>query len=166
MKQEFVQLDKANNIIRGNYRMNKIEINVKKLNKNAIVPKYQTVGAAGFDFHCIEDIAIKPKQTMLVKTGLAMAIPQGYELQVRPRSGMSLKTKMRVSNSPGTIDCDYRGEIGIIVDNIGEETIKLKQFDRIAQGVLSQVPQADFNMVTELDDTARGEGGFGSTNKQ
>lgn len=142
-----------------------IPVQIKKLNKKAIIPQYQSEGAAGFDFHSISDVKIPPKATVLVKTGLAMAIPSGYEIQVRPRSGMSLKTKIRISNAPGTVDCDFRGEVGIIVDNIGDETITIQVGDRIAQGVLNEVPQAQFIEVKELDETKRGEGGFGSTNK-
>jgi dUTP pyrophosphatase len=82
----------------------KLRVKIKKLNENVILPEYQTNGSAGFDFHAIEDMEIDPRRTVLVKTGLSMEIPEGYELQVRPRSGMSLKTKMRVANSPGTID--------------------------------------------------------------
>jgi dUTP pyrophosphatase len=82
----------------------KLRVNIKKLSENAIIPSYQTPGSSGFDFHAIEDMEIDPRKTALVKTGLSMEIPEGYELQVRPRSGMSLKTKIRVANSPGTVD--------------------------------------------------------------
>ena len=145
----------------------KLRVKIKKLSENAIIPQYQTNGAAGFDFHAIEDMEIDPRKTALVKTGLSMEIPEGYELQVRPRSGMSLKTKMRVANSPGTIDSDYRGEICIIMENIGllgSLPFQIKKGDRIAQGVLCPVYQAVF-IEDELNETERGEGGFGSTNK-
>ena len=145
----------------------KLRVKIKKLSENAIIPQYQTNGAAGFDFHAIEDMEIDPRKTVLVKTGLSMEIPEGYELQVRPRSGMSLKTKMRVANSPGTIDSDYRGEICIIMENIGllgSLPFQIKKGDRIAQGVLCPVYQAVF-IEDELNETERGEGGFGSTNK-
>lgn len=141
-----------------------MKINIKKLHKDAVIPEYQTEGAAGFDLHTIGDHLIPFGQTVLVKTGLSVEIPAGYELQIRPRSGVSLKTKLRVANSPGTIDCDYRGEIGIIIDNIGEvDEFILKGF-RIAQAVLCPIERAEFVEVVELSDTERGSGGFGSTN--
>jgi dUTP pyrophosphatase len=143
-----------------------MRIKIKRLSENSKIPQYQTNGSAGFDFHAIEDMEIFPRQTVLVKTGLSMEIPEGYELQVRPRSGMSLKTKMRVANSPGTIDSDYRGEICIIMENIGmlgSLPYEIKKGDRVAQGVICPVYQATF-IEDELSDTERGEGGFGSTN--
>ena len=145
----------------------KLRVKIKKLSQDSIIPSYQTPGSSGFDFHAIEDMEINPRQTVLVKTGLSMEIPEGYELQVRPRSGMSLKTKIRVANSPGTIDSDYRGEICIIMENIGMLAAfpyQIKKGDRIAQGVICPVYQATF-IEDELSDTERGEGGFGSTNK-
>ena len=106
---------------------------------------------------------IAPGETVLVKTGFAMAIPQGLELQIRPTSGNSLKTKMRVANSPGTIDASYRGEIGIIIENIGDINITLHQGAKVAQGVLCPVYHASFKMVDKLDETSRGKDGYGST---
>lgn len=145
--------------------INKVNIPIKKLHPNAKVPQYQTEHSAGFDFYAVIDnmgyTRVQPKQTVLIKTGLAMAIPTGFELQIRPRSGLSLNTKLRIANSPGTIDADYRGEIGIIVENIGDTAIIINHHDRIAQGVLKKVPQANFVVVDELDNTKRGQGGFG-----
>lgn len=106
---------------------------------------------------------IAPGETVLVKTGFAMAIPQGLELQIRPTSGNSLKTKMRVANSPGTIDASYRGEIGIIIENIGDINITLHQGAKVAQGVLCPVYHANLKMVDKLDETSRGKDGYGST---
>lgn len=140
-----------------------MRIYLKKTDKRAIIPEYQTKGAAGFDFHAIEEYIIDSGCTGLVKTGLSVKVPTGYELQVRPRSGMSLKTKIRVANSPGTIDSDYRGEIGIIIDNIGKEAYVINAGDRIAQGVLSKVYKAQFIEKGELDETERADKGFGST---
>ena len=148
--------------------MDKIDVKIKKLHPDAITPTYGTDGAAGFDFYALEDVTLNPGDTKLIKTGIAMAIPEGYEIQVRPRSGMSLKTAFRVANAPGTIDSDYRGECCIIGHHSqGSELRKLhiKKGDRIAQGVLNKVPQANFQLVEELDDTERGQGGFGSTGK-
>lgn len=149
---------------------NKINILIKKLLDDAVIPEYATDGSAGFDFHAIirsngYSINIFPGRTELIQTGLAMEIPLGYELQIRPRSGLSLNTKLRIANSPGTIDSDYRNEIGIIVENIGTTPITISHHDRIAQGVLCKVPQATFVVVGELSDTIRGQGGFGSTGK-
>ena len=144
-----------------------IRVSFKKLSPDAVTPEYQTKGAAGFDFHAIEDMEINPRQTVLVKTGLSVEIPEGFELQVRPRSGMSLKTKMRVANSPGTVDSDYRGEVCIIMENmgmLGSLPYQIKKGDRVAQGVICPVFQAVF-IEQDLSETERGEGGFGSTGK-
>ena len=141
----------------------RVPINVVKLHEDAVVPTYGTTGAAGFDFYSVDSVIVEAGQTVIVKTGLAMAICEGFEIQVRPRSGMSAKTKIRVANSPGTIDSDYRGEIGIIVDNVGQEPYEIHVGDRVAQGILAIVPQASFIVVDSLDETERGAGGYGST---
>lgn len=146
-------------------------VNFKRLTLDAVVPKYQTEDAAGFDLHSTEWVELQPGQTKTVGTGLSFEIPSGYELQIRPRSGLSLKTKMRVANSPGTIDADYRGEVKVIVDNIsncsfGAESSNLISIcpgDRIAQAVLVPVYRAFLVEKEELSETQRGEGGFGST---
>jgi dUTP pyrophosphatase len=144
-----------------------LAVDIVHLDPDAETPEYATPGAAGFDFVAIKDTEVAPGQTVLVKTGIAMAIPQGYELQVRPRSGTSLKTTLRVANSPGTVDSDYRGEICIIITNtaIYGDVIVIKKGDRIAQGVICPVLQATFILCDELNKTKRGEGGFGSTGK-
>lgn len=144
--------------------MKKIDIKLVKLTNNARIPEYKTTGSAGFDFYCIENVTIEPKKNaVLIRTGLSVAIPEGYEMQIRPRSGLSFKTMLRIPNSPGTIDSDYRGEIKIIVENIGSEKIEIKEGDRIAQGIINKVPQANFIEVEKLDDTDRSDGGFGHT---
>ena len=152
-------------------------LKVKKLHEDAIIPKYQSKGAAGFDFYALEDTTIEPGQTTLVKTGLSFEVPLGHELQIRPRGGFSLKTKLRVANSPGTIDSDYRGEVKLILENIDlcrepnpytkilAETIKIRKGDRIAQGVISEVIQPVIEETYELSETERGSRGFGSTGK-
>ena len=143
-----------------------MELKFKKLHPGAVIPAYQTKGSAGFDLHSIDNIAIPTGKTVLVHTGLSVAVPEGYELQIRPRSGVSLKTGLMIKNSPGTIDSDYRGEIGIIVYNTGEKFGHYVNYnDRIAQGVMVPVVQATIVEVEELDDTERGVGGFGSTGK-
>lgn len=137
---------------------------IKKLKHNAVIPQYQSKGASGFDFHSTEDICIMPGETVMVSTGLAFEIPSGKEIQVRPRSGLSAKTKIRVSNSPGTIDCDYLGEVKILLDNIGLMPYTVRVGDRIAQGVVADVIQTTFEEVEDFDIvTERGDKGFGSS---
>lgn len=146
-----------------------MKIRIKKLHEDAVIPKYATNGSSGFDLVALEDVRFDPGETKLVKTGLAIDVGYGYELQVRPRSGLSLKTPLRVANSPGTVDSDYRGEVCVIISNTisnkGYEPYLIKKGDRIAQGVVCPVVQADIEVVDYLDDTARGAGGFGSSGK-
>ena len=142
-----------------------MKIAIKKLDPNALIPAYQTEEAAGFDLHAVEDHEISPGQRTLVKTGLAMALEPGYELQIRPRSGLAFKHGITVLNAPGTVDSDYRGEIMVLLINHGEESFMIKKGERIAQGVVQAVIQASFETVEELPDTERGAGGFGSTGK-
>lgn len=129
------------------------------------LPKYETVASAGVDLRANIDapIVLKPLERCLVKTGLFMAIPVGYEGQVRPRSGLALKSGITVLNSPGTIDADYRGEVGVILINLSNEPFTIQDGERIAQLVVSKCEQAEFCVVDELTTTERGEGGFGST---
>ncbi len=132
------------------------------------LPKYETENSAGVDVRCseIHDIEIPPGGTALVSTGLFVAIPTGYEIQVRPRSGLAAKYGVTVLNSPGTIDADYRGEIKVILINHGRDIFTMKAGDRIGQLVLNKVEQIEWRQVSELDTTERGAGGFGSTGKQ
>ena len=130
------------------------------------LPKYETLGAAGMDVRANEAVCIRPGEVKLIPTGIFVAIPQGFEIQVRPRSGLSLKTKFRVANAPGTIDSDYRGELCIIAENTGETEISFPLGERVSQIVLAHVPQIVWDAVMSKDDlgkTVRGEGGFGST---
>lgn len=140
---------------------------VKIVNKSQFpLPAYETLGAAGMDVRATESVPIYPQETKLLKTGLFVGIPQGYEIQVRPRSGLSLKTGLRVANAPGTIDSDYRGEICIIMTNTGDMTAFVSEGDRIAQLVLAPVLQVEWDEVSDvinLGSTERGAGGFGST---
>lgn len=133
------------------------------LDKGAVLPKYQTEGSAGMDLHSTEEVELAPGERKLVGTGLRMAIPPGYEGQVRPRSGLALRKGVTMVNTPGTIDSDYRGEIMCILINLSQEGVKLDKGERIAQLVIVPVSQADLLVVDALDDTQRGEGGFGST---
>ena len=170
-----------------------IQIPTELIHEDAKIPTYAHAGDAGCDVYAVEDCVINPGETKIIPTGLKMAIPEGYELQVRPRSGMSAKTKMRVANAPGTIDSCYRGEIGIIIENIEpnfkdidytfneDGSIKINSIvhgsafhvtkgDRIAQLVLSEVPKAAFYIIEDIDEYSefsfRGVNGFGSTDEQ
>jgi dUTP pyrophosphatase len=127
------------------------------------LPAYATRGAAGMDVVAAEDLDLMPGQRHAVATGFAMAIPDGYEVQVRPRSGLALKHGITVPNTPGTIDSDYRGELKVILINHGEAPFAIRRGDRIAQLVAAPVQRAAFEEVDDLDATARGAGGFGST---
>lgn len=145
-------------------------VKVKIVNvSNNPVPEYKTLGAAGCDLAAyLPDgpITIQPNKSKLVKTGISMEIPTGMEAQVRSRSGLSLKNGIIVLNSPGTIDADYRGEIGVILYNAGSEEFKVNNGDRIAQLVFAEVYQADFVVVETLTETERADGGFGHTGVQ
>lgn len=146
----------------------KVKVSVKKLeNFKGELPKYQSKGASGLDVRAqlTEEIVLKPGQRLLVPTGLSFAIPEGYEIQARPRSGSAIRDGLSLVNTPGTIDADYRGEVKIILINLGEADITIKDQDRIAQLVVAPVIQAQFDEVDSLDETARGAGGFGSTGK-
>lgn len=127
------------------------------------LPDYATDGAAGMDVLAAEDVDLAPGARHAVATGLALAIPQGFEIQVRPRSGLALKHGITVPNTPGTIDSDYRGELKVILINHGPGDFAVRRGDRIAQLVLAPVVRASWLKVDELDETLRGEGGFGST---
>ncbi len=141
-----------------------MQVKIKKLSSNALIPKYHSIGAAGADIYaCLkEDITIFPMQTSLIPTGIALEIPEGYEIQIRPRSGLATKGII-LPNSPGTIDSDYRGEIKIILMNLSEKPFTIKNHDRIAQMILSKFEKIEFIETEELLPTQRGEGGFGST---
>lgn len=149
----------------GSAQKTTIKVEVKRLPHGAglPLPAYATAGAAGMDVVSAEDVTLAPGARHAVATGLSMAIPQGYEIQVRPRSGLALKHGISVPNTPGTIDSDYRGELKVILINHGTEPFAIARGDRVAQLVLAPIVQASWDEVAELDATARGEGGFGST---
>jgi dUTP pyrophosphatase len=145
------------------------EMDVKIINKSQHeIPAYETAFSAGLDLRAnlSETVVLKPLERALIKTGLFMEIPAGYEAQVRPRSGFALKQGVTVLNSPGTIDADYRGEVGVILINLSSEEVKIENGDRIAQLVFAQVEQANWIVTEELSETERGAGGFGSTGKK
>lgn len=144
---------------------NDVPVRVKRLphGEGLDLPVYATSGAAGMDVLAAEDVTLAPGGRHAVTTGLAMAIPDGYEIQVRPRSGLALKHGISLPNTPGTIDSDYRGELKVIMINLGQDAFVIRRGDRIAQLVLAPVVRAAWEEVVDLDETARGEGGFGST---
>ena len=144
---------------------NSVPIPVKRLEhfEGLELPEYASEGAAGMDVLAAEEVTLGPGARHAVATGLAVAIPAGFEIQVRPRSGLALKHGVTVANAPGTIDSDYRGEVKVILINLGDQAFKVRRGDRIAQLVLAPVTRASWLKVDELDETARGEGGFGST---
>jgi dUTP pyrophosphatase len=144
---------------------NDIPVQLKRLphGEGLDLPRYATEGAAGMDVVSAENVTIAPGARHAVATGLAMAIPAGFEIQVRPRSGLALKHGITCLNTPGTIDSDYRGEVKVILANLGDEDFMIARGDRIAQLVVAPVTHAAMVEVDVLDDTARGAGGFGST---
>ena len=155
-----------------------MKIKIKKLHPDAIIPKYAHKGDSGFDLHALEDVFLNPGETKLIKTGMAISVGEGFELQVRPRSGLSLKTPLRIANAPGTVDSSYLGEICVIVTNTSNNEYisydctwdgcvkqDIKKGDRIAQGVVCPVMRVEFEEVEELENTDRGSGGFGSSGK-
>lgn len=163
--------------------MENVQVKIKKLHEDAIIPSYAKEGDAGFDLYTLKEVEIYPHQTVVIPTGIAMEIPKGYEVQVRPRSGISLKgvecksksyvftgeedadgyrsEKVYLRVQLGTIDSGYRNDVGIIVYNQSNEKVKLSKHVKLAQGVLNQVPTADFIEVDELSDSERGINGFG-----
>lgn len=145
--------------------MNEVSVRIRRLPHGAglDLPAYATPGAAGMDVVSAEDVTLAPGARHAVATGLSMAIPDGFEVQVRPRSGLALKHGITVPNTPGTIDSDYRGELKVILINHGAEPFPIHRGDRVAQLVLAPVTRASWHEVEQLDETERGAGGFGST---
>ena len=141
------------------------EILIKRLSRNIPLPKYETNGSSGMDLsaNIEKEIEIAPGKTSIIPTGLAVAIPKNFEIQIRPRSGLAAKKQISVLNTPGTIDAVYRGELKVILINLGENTFKVEKGLRIAQMILCPVVKATFKEVEELEETIRGSGGFGST---
>lgn len=145
--------------------INSVPVAIRRLphGEGLDLPAYATAGAAGMDVLAAEDVVLPPGGRHAVATGFALAIPEGFEVQVRPRSGLALKHGISLPNTPGTIDSDYRGELKIIMINLGPDDFAIARGDRIAQLVLAPVVLARWEEVAELDDTVRGVGGFGST---
>lgn len=142
-----------------------MKLQIKRTRPNAQIPQYQTKGSACFDLHAALErpLTLGPKQRDLVPTGLILCIPEGYEGQVRPRSGLAFRLGVTLANCPGTIDSDYRGELAVAMLNLGEENFIIQPGDRIAQMLIAPVIQVEFEEVLEVAATAREAGGFGST---
>ena len=147
--------------------MSAVAVDIMRLPHGADLPlpEYATPDSAGVDLLAAvsEDVSLAPGERTLIPTGIALSLPRGYEAQIRPRSGLALKNGLTLLNTPGTIDADYRGEIGIILANLGQESFVVERGMRIAQMVVAPVSQVSWNMVESLDDSERGAGGFGST---
>jgi dUTP pyrophosphatase len=139
------------------------EIQIEIVGDKSQEPIYATLNSAGADLKANEDITIYGNETMLVDTGIKVAIPEGYEIQIRPRSGMALKNNVIISNSPGTLDSDFRGDVKIIIRNLIKTPFTINKGDRIAQMVVNKYYKAKWKFVEKLPETERGEGGFGST---
>ncbi|MAG21961.1 MAG: dUTP diphosphatase [Candidatus Diapherotrites archaeon] len=140
-----------------------MKVRVKRLSKDVKMPGYAHAGDAGVDLYATQETSIEPGAIALVPTGIKIALPEGFEAQVRPKSGLALNHGLTVLNTPGTIDAGYRGEIGVIIVNHGKEEFKIEKGKKIAQMVFNKVEKAELEEVDELDETQRGEGGFGST---
>lgn len=143
----------------------KIDITQLPNGEGLPLPSYATSGSAGLDLMAAvsSDLRLAPMQRMLVPTGIAIALPEGYEAQLRPRSGLALKSGITLLNSPGTVDADYRGEIKVLLINLGTDEVNISRGDRIAQMVIAPVSQVGWNQVDSLNNTQRSDGGFGST---
>ena len=144
-----------------------VKLLIKKLHKNIILPEYKTDGSSGMDLmaNVEQTVKILPGEKKIISTGIIVAIPEQYEIQIRPRSGLAAKNGISILNTPGTIDSDYRGEIKIILINLGKYTFEINKNDRIAQMIVCPIIKVELKEVESLPETVRGEGGFGSTNK-
>ena len=144
-----------------------VKLLIKKIKKNIILPEYKTDGSSGMDLmaNLEQTVKILPGERKIISTGIMVAIPEQYEIQIRPRSGLAAKNGISVLNTPGTIDSDYRGEIKVILINLGKDIFQINKNDRIAQMIVCPIIKVELKEVENLPETVRGEGGFGSTNK-
>ena len=144
-----------------------VKLLIKKLQKNIILPEYKTDGSSGMDLmaNVEQTVKISPGEKKIISTGIMVAIPEQYEIQIRPRSGLAAKNGISVLNTPGTIDSDYRGEIKVILINLGKDIFEIKKNDRIAQMIVCPIIKVELEEVESLPETVRGKGGFGSTDK-
>jgi dUTP pyrophosphatase len=142
-----------------------MQVNILRVDKELPLPSYAHDGDAGVDLFSAEDYILKQNETKLISSGIKIEVPKGYEAQIRPRSGLALKNSVTVLNTPGTIDHQYRGIVGIILINHGKNDFQIKKGERIAQMIFNKIESVDFEEVEELSETKRGDGGFGSTGK-
>jgi len=140
-----------------------VKVTIKKIKDNAVVPCYVHPGDAGVDLYSTETYTLQPQERTLVSTGLEIAVPQGYEAQIRPKSGLALNHGLTILNTPGTIDSGYRGEVGILIINQSKEPYTISSGKKIAQMVFNKIETVEFMETDQLDETQRGKGGFGST---
>ena len=140
-----------------------MKVRVKKIHKDAKIPGYAHQGDSGMDLYSVEEATIEPGERKMVGTGLQISLPKGFEAQIRPKSGLAANFGVTVLNTPGTVDSCYRGEVRVILANLGKEAYKVEKGKKIAQMVIARVEEAEIEEVEELDDTARKDGGFGST---
>jgi dUTP pyrophosphatase len=141
----------------------RIKIKIKKINPEAIIPHYSHEGDAGMDVYSVEDILINPNERKLISTGLTFEIPRGFEIQIRPKSGLALNHGITILNTPGTLDSGYRGELKVILFNTSNKSYQVKKGEKIAQIILAKYEEAEIEETNELTQTTRAEGGFGST---
>ncbi|MDO8442904.1 MAG: dUTP diphosphatase [bacterium] len=140
-----------------------MKIKIQKINNNAVIPHYVHKGDVGMDLYSVEDVVLLAGERKLIGTGLKFEIPMGFELQIRPKSGLAVNFGVTVLNTPGTIDCGYRGEVKVILFNSSKNDYQIKKEEKIAQAVIARVEEAEIEEVEELSETTRGDGGFGST---
>ncbi len=140
-----------------------MKIKIKKISENAVIPHYVHKGDAGMDIYSVKDKELKPGERFAIPTGLKFEIPMGYEMQIRPKSGLAANFGITVLNTPGTIDCGYRGEVMVILLNSSKENYLVKKGEKVAQAVIAKVEEAEIEEVEDLSETSRGEGGLGST---
>lgn len=145
--------------------MKDIEVKIKKISPEAIIPTYASPGSSGADLYSVVNEIIEPGESSLIPCGFAMEIPEGFEAQIRPRSGIALKDGVSILNTPGTIDSDYRGEIKVILKNFGSKVFRVKKGMRIGQMVFSRIQRTEFKLVDKLEESRRGTGGFGHSDK-
>ena len=141
------------------------ELQIERINEDAVIPRRANPTDSGLDLCCVSDVFLSPGEKELIHTGWKMSVSPGYEIQIRPRSGLSLKTDLVISNSPGTVDSGFLGEVCVIIKNTGKDPYFIKKYDRIAQMVIAKVELLTPNVVDKLKETDRGEGGFGSTGR-
>ena len=142
------------------------KIRIKKIRDNAVTPRYEHDGDAGMDLYAVEDSVLHPGERKLIPTGFQVEVPKGYEMQVRPKSGLALKHGITVLNTPGTVDSCYRGEVGVIILNTSDRDYEVNAGEKVAQAVIARVEKAVVEEVEELTETQRGAGGFGSTGRK